>query len=284
MIYYLVETVETQEDICSGIKKISSRTSPLLAFIVPRNKINVFRGFNNFSQRAGVYILFNKKQDKIYIGQTGNDFSSRLYDHDRNRDFWDTVFVFITESASLTLTHAKYIESLLIERAQSLGINMDNVQDSNMPDISRYDEMDCKNWEKQIVDITKMFNLTIFQTPTNESSENIENIETNNIPSFYNIDNVNYDFKSWPQTTIDLCNRIILVEGFDTFKQRVMSDESLCRKRFINSEDQKRSYGNYYKFDNEQLWLHRHGDGQEFKNDLNKIKNLFPNIAFDLLY
>ena len=98
--------IEPLEDDSFGIKRIYKLTSPLVAYLIPKSKISIFRGFES-SHRSGVYILFNAIQNLIYIGETGADSVNRLYNQRRNRDFWDTALVFTTESTRLTPTHAK---------------------------------------------------------------------------------------------------------------------------------------------------------------------------------
>ncbi len=268
--------ISVLEDDYSGIKKIYHLNDKLVAYIVPRFKVSVFSDYSA-SHKAGVYILFNNEQKKIYIGQTGIDSRSRLYQHGRNFDFWNTAIVFTTEGQDLTPTHAKIIESLLIARANELGLEMLNRVDSNQPEVQDIDQQASREWENQIVRIIKALNLCFFNSEICESRNNRRHSQNEIVkPVAYEINKKTYNFQTWTQMMVDLCERIIEIEGFETFKHKVMSSADLTRKRFKKDGERLLSYAPYCHI--QDLWLCKHGSAIELNNDIETILELFPGI------
>jgi hypothetical protein len=163
-----------------------------------------------------------------------------------------------------------------------LGLNTENSVNSNAPDIPESDIEASKEWEQEIVEITKMLNLKFFVPQNSACSEQRTNSQSSQIPSSYEINNKTYNFSSWVRMMIDLCDRIVLIEGPDLFKNKVLSNQKLKRKRFIEFENQKLDYAPYYQIDN--IWLCRHGSADEINKDIKTIISLFPGISFKMLY
>jgi hypothetical protein len=80
--------------------------------------------------RTGVYFLVgpdpdNSLRSKVYIGES-DDVAKRLKSHNRpeeagGKDFWERVCLVTSKDQNLTKAHVKYLESLLIGIAGSLG-------------------------------------------------------------------------------------------------------------------------------------------------------------------
>ncbi|MEX5449092.1 GIY-YIG nuclease family protein [Stutzerimonas stutzeri] len=80
--------------------------------------------------RTGVYFLVgpdpdNSLRSKVYIGES-DDVAKRLKSHNRpeeagGKDFWERVCLVTSKDQNLTKAHVKYLESLLISIAGSLG-------------------------------------------------------------------------------------------------------------------------------------------------------------------
>jgi hypothetical protein len=80
--------------------------------------------------RTGVYFLVGPDPDnslraKVYIGES-DDVAKRLKSHNRpedagGKDFWERVCLVTSKDQNLTKAHVKYLESLLIGIAGSLG-------------------------------------------------------------------------------------------------------------------------------------------------------------------
>lgn len=80
--------------------------------------------------RTGVYFLVgpdpdNSLRSRVYIGES-DDVAKRLKSHNRpeeagGKDFWERVCLVTSKDQNLTKAHVKYLESLLISIAGSLG-------------------------------------------------------------------------------------------------------------------------------------------------------------------
>ncbi|MFC4862330.1 GIY-YIG nuclease family protein [Pseudomonas sp. MAHUQ-62] len=80
--------------------------------------------------RTGVYFLVgpdpdNSLRSRVYIGES-DDVAKRLKSHNRpeeagGKDFWERVCLVTSKDQNLTKAHVKYLESLLIGIAGSLG-------------------------------------------------------------------------------------------------------------------------------------------------------------------
>lgn len=72
-------------------------------------------------QRSGVYVLLGEDSEQnrpaLYIGE-GDRIWSRIRAHDREKEFWHTVYTFSSRDEKLTKSHVRYLESRLIQVAQ----------------------------------------------------------------------------------------------------------------------------------------------------------------------
>ena len=77
--------------------------------------------------RTGVYVLAGPDplyahQDKVYVGE-GDDMFDRLKAHDKDpaKDFWTRVICVISKDDNITKSHARYLESRVINIANEVG-------------------------------------------------------------------------------------------------------------------------------------------------------------------
>ncbi|MGH2535608.1 MAG: GIY-YIG nuclease family protein [Thermomicrobiales bacterium] len=71
------------------------------------------------AKRTGVYVLLgDNPAPSAYIGE-GDDISTRIQQHLKNKDFWDRLVVVTSKDANLTKAHARYLEARLITIAKS---------------------------------------------------------------------------------------------------------------------------------------------------------------------
>jgi len=72
--------------------------------------------------RTGVYLLLGDAPDsvgglQVYIGE-GDDISTRLTSHAREKDFWERAVLLTSKDANLTKAHARYLESRFLQIAR----------------------------------------------------------------------------------------------------------------------------------------------------------------------
>lgn len=74
------------------------------------------------AHRTGVYLLIGDAPDslggvQVYIGE-GDEISSRLTIHAREKDFWERAILLTSKDANLTKAHARYLESRFLQIAR----------------------------------------------------------------------------------------------------------------------------------------------------------------------
>ena len=76
---------------------------------------------------AGLYLLTGPDPEsygstRVYIGE-GEKLWDRIYQHDRNKEFWNSIIGVVSKSidSELTKTNIRYLESLAILRATQIG-------------------------------------------------------------------------------------------------------------------------------------------------------------------
>lgn len=81
---------------------------------------------NNYpeSKKPGIYFLFGQDEEtgdtKAYIGEAENVYN-RLQDHIAKKEFWNEIVFFVSKDENLTKGHVRYLESRLVEIANSAG-------------------------------------------------------------------------------------------------------------------------------------------------------------------
>lgn len=95
------------------------------------------------AKRPGVYFLFGLEDgattQRAYIGE-GELVLTRLSSHVRGKEFWNEVVLFTSKDQLLTKAHVKYLESRLIDLAESAGrYTLENGKSSDVPSLPRGD-------------------------------------------------------------------------------------------------------------------------------------------------
>lgn len=114
--------------------KIAEITNRIIqAIYIPRAKLD-FALKRNEVKNVGVYFLIGPSDDeirpKIYIGEA-EDCSSRLKQHNKEKDFWNIAIVIISKTKSFTKTHVKFLESICFKEA--LKANRFKLVNSSVP-------------------------------------------------------------------------------------------------------------------------------------------------------
>jgi predicted GIY-YIG superfamily endonuclease len=99
------------------IAEITSRI--IQAIQIPRNKLSE-AGKREETRNVGVYFLFGENEktgeSSVYIGEA-EDCHSRLTQHNRGKDFWETAVIIKSKTSSFTKAHTKYLEWYCYEEA-----------------------------------------------------------------------------------------------------------------------------------------------------------------------
>ncbi len=101
-------------------------------------------------QANGIYLLFGKdpdeeNKDMVYIGES-EEIYNRLLKHLAEKEFWNTVVIFISKDESLNKAHLKYLESQMYDHASEAGRY--KVCNNNKPKCSLISEPDVAEMEE----------------------------------------------------------------------------------------------------------------------------------------
>lgn len=105
------------------------------ALACPRSRLQELRDWPE-AKRPGVYFLFGADeetgQEAVYIGEA-EVVLDRLYQHMASKDFWSELIAFTSKDDNLTKGHVKYLESRLVDVAQTAGRYV--VKNGNSPQL-----------------------------------------------------------------------------------------------------------------------------------------------------
>lgn len=117
--------------------------------------------------QAGVYILVGYQEDDdlptLYIGQ-GDGVGDRIDKHEKSKDFWDKVLVFVSSNAGLNRAHITWLEWALIRRAQEIGrCKLDNSATPSEPVLTESEKADTREFLNEIFSILPLVELRVFE-------------------------------------------------------------------------------------------------------------------------
>ncbi len=168
----------------NGVMSVSQKSGTVICLMIPRSlcKLQELEKIELFESKLGVYILVGEDEldeTQIYIGEATN-LHKRLDKHfrDAEKDFFSNVLVFIFKDKSVSTTHIKYLEKMMIELSKKCCLNTEN---KNIPqittDVSTITV--CENFMKDICLFVKVLRFNFF-TPYS--------VNKNNNTTFWKID------------------------------------------------------------------------------------------------
>lgn len=121
----------------------------------------------NELEQAGVYILFGYQEGDdlptLYIGQ-GDGVRNRIDSHEKNKEFWDKVLVFVSSNRGLNRAHITWLEWALIQRAQNIGrCKLDNNSTPNEPILTESERADTQEFLNEILSIFPLVEIRVFE-------------------------------------------------------------------------------------------------------------------------
>jgi len=116
--------------------------------------------------QAGIYILFGYQESDdlptIYIGQ-GDGIKKRIDSHEKNKEFWDKVLVFVSSSGGLNRAHITWLEWALIQRALDIGrCKLDNNATPSEPVLTESEKADTQEFLNEILSILPLVEIKVF--------------------------------------------------------------------------------------------------------------------------
>ena len=86
-----------------------------------RTDIEFLQEFKEELSKPALYILFNKEQEKAYIGET-DCFLTRIQQHISKKNFWNEALAFMANDDSLSKTEVQFLEYLAYDKASKMKV------------------------------------------------------------------------------------------------------------------------------------------------------------------
>tara|TARA_B110001469_G_scaffold36691_1_gene36645 strand:- start:6932 stop:7786 length:855 start_codon:yes stop_codon:yes gene_type:complete len=106
-----------------GVKIAEFTSRTIQAVLVPRAQLE-FACARDELKNVGLYFLFGDAASgnlpRLYIGEA-EDCSTRLKQHNKQKDWWNVALVCISKTAEFTKAHVKYLEWYAHQQAESTG-------------------------------------------------------------------------------------------------------------------------------------------------------------------
>ena len=142
--------------------------------VCPRALFPQAKGRPEFA-RTGVYVLVGPSEaadlPSIYVGE-GDPVLPRLEDHQRNKDFWTWLIVFVAKDINLNKAHVQYLEARLIELArEARRSRLENNNKPQRPALSESDAADAESFLEDMLGIYPLVGLSAFERPVVEDQK-----------------------------------------------------------------------------------------------------------------
>ena len=102
-----------------GVRSVRRHLSTITTYVIPRPLLSEAKKISGIT-RPGIYYLINDNDEnkiaQIYIGQTRNGVT-RLDDHNRSKDFWNKVIMFLADNKTFSLDMISGLEEYAIIKA-----------------------------------------------------------------------------------------------------------------------------------------------------------------------
>lgn len=149
-----------------GPRTVFISNKNLMALEVPRSKMASVMDRKEF-KRCALYILIGESEDgepKAYIGET-NNFSNRVKNHEKNKDFWSKALVFVSQNDSqIDKADVQYLEAKAIRLADECKqfVLDENKQIPELPNLPEHKRDPDDEFFEDVVFVTSFTGCNIF--------------------------------------------------------------------------------------------------------------------------
>lgn len=147
---------------------------PAVVTVAHRSDLNALKQLSE-AQKAGLYILIGEQ--KRYIGQAATSVYTRLYQHYKEKDWWNQVIFFGREDGHLDKSQLDYLETLLIKEFRDAGFELENATQGNSSWIDKISKIHAENlWNITQNVLEDVANIPLFDFSSSEQeTENSTN-------------------------------------------------------------------------------------------------------------
>ncbi len=150
----------------TGIRTVEVGNWTIKALVAPRAELAKLRERPE-AGRPGVYFLLGEDPDdpgrlRVYVGES-DDAVARQDAHARQKEFWDTVVVFISQDDRLTKAHVRWLEAELLRRVgEARRARLDNTQNPDARSLPEADTAEMREFVDQVILVAEVLGLGIF--------------------------------------------------------------------------------------------------------------------------
>lgn len=101
----------------TGAKEVEVGNWSGMACIIPRNRLDIVSVRDELQTQCVYFLVGADDPMTVYIGEA-EDFSKRIKEHHRNKDFWNMAIAFFSKDTNLTKSHVKYLEAKFIRECK----------------------------------------------------------------------------------------------------------------------------------------------------------------------
>ncbi len=134
----------------TGVKKVQLSNWSGVAFIIPRNKLDVINRREELKKQCLYFLIGGTSiSSEVYVGEAEN-FQRRISQH-QSKDFWNTCVVFLAKDENLSKAHVRFLEATFVDECNKA--NRSKLYNGNSPEGSRLseeDESDMSEFKKNI--------------------------------------------------------------------------------------------------------------------------------------
>lgn len=139
---------------------------PAVVTVAQRSDLNALKQLSE-AQKAGLYILIGEQ--KRYIGQAATSVYTRLYQHHKEKDWWNQVIFFGREDGHLDKSQLDYLEALLIKEFRDAGFELENATQGNSSWIDKISKIHADNiWNITQNVLEDVANIPLFDFSSNQ--------------------------------------------------------------------------------------------------------------------
>jgi hypothetical protein len=143
-----------------GLRIMERPTSTLQAVVCPRSRFQAVRGRPEF-QKPGTYVLAG--QETLYVGE-GDPTLPRLDQHCTKKNFWTSLYLFLSKDESLHKAHAQHLESRLTALARAAArATLDNVNYPQPPSLCEADVAEAESYLDEVLLLSRLLGLNVFE-------------------------------------------------------------------------------------------------------------------------
>jgi len=129
----------------TGAKKIQLSNWSGIAFVVPRNKLEIINKRAELKKQCLYFLMGGSSlSPEVYIGEAEN-FQKRILQH-QSKDFWNVCIVFLAKDENLSKAHVRFLEAAFVKECQKA--NRAKLHNANNPEGSKLPEEDT--WDGRI--------------------------------------------------------------------------------------------------------------------------------------